>query len=195
MIIRIPRAGDMPISAKGTPGDLLVRVNVSPSNAFRRQGTNLYHDAKIPFTTALLGGKVRVPTLDGEVDVRVPSGTQPGQEAVLKGRGVPNMYSRNVGDLYVTFGVQLPRYAARSGLHRLLNWRPVMLITLRGRSLTAKQRAILQQLADDLEGRTPTSSGTPPTPVADTNKPSSEEPASELNSSTGNETEGKYNFF
>lgn len=109
MIIRVPRAGDMPISARGTPGDLLVRVNVSPSKAFRRQGTHLYHDAKIPFTTALLGGKVRVPTLDGEVDVRVPSGTQPGQEAVLKGRGVPNMYSRNVGDLYVTFGVQLPR--------------------------------------------------------------------------------------
>jgi molecular chaperone DnaJ len=117
MIIRIPRAGDMPISARGTPGDLLVRVNVSPSKVFRRQGTNLYHDAKIPFTTALLGGKVRVPTLDGEVDVRVPSGTQPGQEAVLKGRGVPNMYSRNVGDLYVTFGVQLPRYASRSGDH------------------------------------------------------------------------------
>jgi len=111
MIIRIPRAGDMPISARGTPGDLLVRVNVSPSRVFRRQGTNLYHDAKIPFTTALLGGQVRVPTLDGEVDVRVPSGTQPGQEAVLKSRGVPNMYSRNVGDLYVTFGVQLPRYA------------------------------------------------------------------------------------
>lgn len=114
MIIRVPRAGDMPISARGTPGDLLVRVNVAPSKVFRRQGTNLYHDAKIPLTTALLGGKVRVPTLDGDVDVRVPSGTQPGQEAILRGRGVPNVYNKSIGDLFIAFGVQLPRYIIRS---------------------------------------------------------------------------------
>ena len=73
-----------------------------------------------------------------------------------------------------------------------------MLITFWGRSLTAKQRAILQQFADDLEGRTPTSSETPPAPVADTNKASSVEPESELHSSTGStvkDTEGKYNLF
>lgn len=109
MTIRVPRKGDMPISGRGTAGDLLVRVTVAPSKVFRRQGVNLYHDAKIPLTAALLGGKVRVPTLDGEVDVRVPSGTQPGQQAVLKGRGVPNVYNKSVGDLFVQFGVQLPR--------------------------------------------------------------------------------------
>lgn len=113
MVIRVPRAGDMPISSggagNGVPGDLLVRVNVAPSKVFRRQGTNLYVDAKIPLTSALLGGKVRIPTLDGDVDLRVPSGTQPGQEAVLKGRGVSNVYNKSIGDLIVAFTVQLPR--------------------------------------------------------------------------------------
>lgn len=70
-------------------------------------------------------------------------------------------------------------------------WGPVMLITFRVRSLTARQRAILQELADDLEGKTLASSGTPPTAVADTPKEtSSGEPESEAGPAE-NETEGK----
>jgi len=130
MTIRIPNAGDAPISGKGVPGDLLVRVNVAASKLFQRQGPNLHHEARIPLHTALLGGKVRVPTLDGEVDVRVPGGTQQGEEMVLKGRGVSSVFGGK-GDLFVKFAVQLPR------------------------SLTARQREILQQYADDVEGRTP----------------------------------------
>ena len=110
MVLRVPGKGDMPISGKGSPGDLLVRINVAPSKVFRRQGTNLYHDARIPLHTALLGGRVRVPTLEGEVDVKVPSGTQHGEEAILKGRGVQRLNGgSSKGDLYVAFGVQIPR--------------------------------------------------------------------------------------
>jgi molecular chaperone DnaJ len=109
MTIRVPNAGDVPISGKGAAGDLLVRVNVTPSKIFRRQGANLYHEARIPLHTALLGGKVRVPTLDGDVDVRVPGGTQHGEEMVLKNRGVPRIHSGEMGDLFVAFAVQLPR--------------------------------------------------------------------------------------
>lgn len=110
MTIRVPNAGDAPITEKGTTGDLVVRVNVATSKDFRRQGSNLYHDAKIPWHTAILGGKVRVPTLDGDVDVRVPSGTQPAEEMVLKGRGVPHVYGGGSGDLFVSFLIQLPRF-------------------------------------------------------------------------------------
>ncbi|KAI0786082.1 DnaJ protein [Abortiporus biennis] len=131
MKIKIPNAGDVPIGGKGQPGDLTVRVSVTPSKLFRRQGINLYHDARIPLHTALLGGKVRVPTLDGEVDVRIPSGTQQGEEMVIKGRGVPSVFNSDKGDLFVTCNVTLPR------------------------SLTQRQREILQQYADDIEGRTP----------------------------------------
>lgn len=109
MTIRIPKAGDAPVTGKGTPGDLFVRVSVAPSKQFTRQGANLFHEVKVPFHTALLGGRVRVPTIDGDVDVRLPGGTQQGEEMVLKGRGVPEVRNGLSGDLYVTFSVVLPR--------------------------------------------------------------------------------------
>ncbi|EGO30979.1 hypothetical protein SERLADRAFT_455437 [Serpula lacrymans var. lacrymans S7.9] len=130
MSLRVPNAGDAPVTGKGSNGDLIVRVNVTASKVFRRQGANLHHESRIPLHTALLGGRVRVPTLDGNVDVRVPNGTQHGEEMVLKGHGVPSVFSGDKGDLFVSFSVQIPR------------------------SLTMRQREILQQYADDVEGRT-----------------------------------------
>ncbi|KAG6332710.1 hypothetical protein ID866_6380 [Astraeus odoratus] len=134
MTIRVPAAGDAPLSGKGNNGDLLVRVNVAPSKIFRRQGANLHHEARIPVHVALLGGRIRVPTLDGHVDVRVPNGTQHGEEMVLRNHGVPSVFGGGKGDLFVSFTVQLPR------------------------SLSKRQREILQQYADDVEGRSSASS-------------------------------------
>jgi molecular chaperone DnaJ len=113
MKVKMPTLGDMPLSSTGPPGDLFIRVNVKPSSVFRRQGTNLYHDAKVPLHTALLGGRVRIPTLEGDVDVRVREGTQNGEEAVLKGRGLKSVYSLRGrgerGDLVVSWKIQVPR--------------------------------------------------------------------------------------
>jgi molecular chaperone DnaJ len=111
MKVKLPGMGDMPISSSGPPGDLFVRINVRSSPEFRRQGTNLYHDAKVPLHVAMLGGKVRVPTLEGDVEVRVREGTQNGEEAVLKGRGVKSVYGsgRERGDLVVGWKVLVPR--------------------------------------------------------------------------------------
>lgn len=109
MTIRVPGAGDAPLTGKGSHGDLLVRVGVAPSKIFRRQGANLHHEARLPLHMALLGGRVRVPTLDGHVDVRVPSGTQHGEEMVLRNHGVPSVFGGEKGDLFVSFTVQLPR--------------------------------------------------------------------------------------
>ncbi|KAJ7102268.1 DnaJ protein [Mycena belliarum] len=131
MTLRVHKRGDAPISGKGSAGDLLVRIHVTPSKDFSRQGNNLYHKTRIPMHVALLGGKVRVPTLDGEVDVRIPMGTQQDEEMVLKGRGVPSPHGGDGGDLFVSFSVQLPRV------------------------LTNRQRELLQQYADDVEGRSP----------------------------------------
>jgi molecular chaperone DnaJ len=112
MVFRMPGKGDAPISGKGKTGDLLVRVNVASSKVFRRQGPNIYHEARIPVHTALLGGRVRIPTLDGDVEVRVPSGTQQGEEMVLKKRGVASRVTGYLdqGDLFVSFRIQLPRW-------------------------------------------------------------------------------------
>ena len=114
--IRQDGAGDVPLMGTGPAGSLFVRINVAPSRIWRRQGTNLFYPATIPFYTAVLGGRVRVPTLDGEVDVRVPAGTQVGDEMVLRGRGVPRLGSRKNydvnGDLMVQFDITIPRYVA-----------------------------------------------------------------------------------
>ena len=110
MFLRIPQAGHGAPPPHGRPGDLLVRVKVIPSKLFRRQGTNLYHSTRIPLHVALLGGKATIPTLDGEVEVRVPGGTQHGEEMILKGRGVHSIHGSEMGDLFVAFEVQLPRY-------------------------------------------------------------------------------------
>jgi molecular chaperone DnaJ len=147
MTIRVPGEGDAAMSSKGSAGDLLVRVNVASSKVFRRQGVHLHHDARIPLHVALLGGRVRVPTLDGDVDVRVPAGTQQGEEMVLKGRGVVPVFGGDKGDLFVSFLVQLPRLVEQ----RMSVLRPANSEV--NRSLTERQRSILQQYADDVEGR------------------------------------------
>ncbi|UZJ55382.1 hypothetical protein CBS101457_004702 [Exobasidium rhododendri] len=149
--IRMEGQGDVPLQGSGTAGSLYVRIGVRPSKIWRRQGSNLYFPATVPFHTAILGGKVRVPTLDGNVDVRVPSGTQVGDEMLLRGRGVPNLMRRgDKGDLLVQFEVTIPR------------------------SLTKRQKEILQQYVDDVEGRRPAAPATapPPNPPPSASQPS-----------------------
>ncbi|PWZ01331.1 hypothetical protein BCV70DRAFT_198759 [Testicularia cyperi] len=136
--IRKDGFGDVPLSGTGIPGSLYVRINVAPSKIWRRQGSMLFYPATIPFHTAILGGKVRVPTLDGPVEVRVPPGTQVGEEMILQGRGVPSPTRRGQkGDLMVQFEVTMPR------------------------SLSKRQREILQQYADEVEGRAPKPAASP----------------------------------
>ncbi|GAA5873283.1 hypothetical protein JCM3774_005931 [Rhodotorula dairenensis] len=148
MRIRLDGKGDAPLNGGGrtggTPGDLFVRINVQPSKVFTRQGSNLYQTVSVPFYTAILGGRAPVKTLDRDVEVRVPQGTQPGEEMVMRGRGVKKLYREEHGDLVVKFNVTMPR------------------------SLTPAQRRILQQYVQETEapGSTPFSSGsyTAPSP-------------------------------
>lgn len=108
MEIRLSRQGDAG-SVGGPSGDLLVRFNVAKSKTWIRQGSHLYHEAKIPMHTALLGGRVRLPTIDGDVEVRIPAGTQQGEEMILKGKGVRALSGGGQGDQFVSFFVELPR--------------------------------------------------------------------------------------
>lgn len=112
MKLRLDGKGDAPMGGKGRVGDLYVRLRVMPSKQFRRQGSDLFHDITVPFYTAILGGTARVPTLDKDVDVKVASGTQPGEEMVLRGRGVQRLYKKEWGDLVVRFNVSMPRCVA-----------------------------------------------------------------------------------
>lgn len=98
-----PRAGG------GPTGDLYLKVTVSPHAVFEREGDDLRCNVNVDLYTAVLGGQVRVPTLNGDVSLRVPPGTQGGQTFRLRGRGMPNSRdpSRR-GNLLATVEVQIP---------------------------------------------------------------------------------------
>ncbi|CAO3656656.1 unnamed protein product [Mucor fragilis] len=107
--IRVPGAGDAPIKGKGPNGDLFVSLNIQPSKVFRRQDADIFYDAKIPFHKALLGGRIRIPTIDGEVDLKIPSGSQPEDNIALRGRGIQRLRGSSRGDQIVQLKVELPR--------------------------------------------------------------------------------------
>jgi curved DNA-binding protein len=93
----------------GTPGDLYLVTRVSRDPVFERRGDHLHTQLTVPLTTAVLGGEVRVPTLTGAVQLKIPAGTQPGQQIRLRGQGMPLLRDPSKrGDLFVTVAVQLP---------------------------------------------------------------------------------------
>ena len=96
----------------GISGDLLVTVSVQPHPTLTREGADLLTDAKISMTTAALGGSVRVQTLTGDVDLKIPPGAQPGQQFRLRGRGGVDASGRK-GDLRVRLVVEIPKSLSR----------------------------------------------------------------------------------
>lgn len=106
--IRIAGKGELGING-GERGDLLVEVVVSNHPIFKRQDTSIYSTVYMPFTTAALGGSIRIKTIDGDVEYEVKAGTQTDTRIRLKGKGVPSLRNRNLrGDHYVTLVVQVP---------------------------------------------------------------------------------------
>ena len=96
----------------GTSGDLLVTVSVQSHPTLTREGADLLTDAKIPMTTAALGGSVRVKTLTEDVDLKILPGAQPGQQLRLRGRGAADASGRK-GDLLVRLVVEVPKSLSR----------------------------------------------------------------------------------
>lgn len=95
--------------AGGNRGDLYLVITVEDHPVFERNGDDLYIDVKVPLYDAVLGGDVRVSTLDGDLKLKVPPGTQSGQLIRLKGKGMPNIRSNeNAGDLFVRTLIQIP---------------------------------------------------------------------------------------
>ncbi|OAD67464.1 hypothetical protein PHYBLDRAFT_24070, partial [Phycomyces blakesleeanus NRRL 1555(-)] len=107
--LRIPGKGDAPMQGNGSNGDLFVSINILPSKTFRRQEADVFVDVKIPFYKAILGGKVRVPTIDGDVELKIPPGTQPSDDIALRGRGIKCIRSSTKGDQIVTVKIDMPR--------------------------------------------------------------------------------------
>lgn len=106
--------GNAPVQGEGKAGDLFVRLKVKPSPLFKRQGADVYTETTIPFTTAVLGGTVKIPTVDGDVELKVPSGTQPNDVSRLAKRGIQRLNRPDKGDQFVTLKVALPKTLSKS---------------------------------------------------------------------------------
>ena len=93
----------------GPPGDLYVLVSVRADERFVREGDDLISVIDLPAPAAALGTTVPVPTLDGQEDVRIAPGTQPGTVVTLRGRGIPSLRNGSRGDQQVVVNVVIPR--------------------------------------------------------------------------------------
>jgi curved DNA-binding protein len=91
----------------GPPGDLVLTIHVTPHPHFRREGDDLHLDLPVTLKEAYHGAKVRVPTVDGSVSLKVPERTQSGSVVRLRGKGVAKK-GRPAGDLFVHFMVRIP---------------------------------------------------------------------------------------
>lgn len=110
----------------GPPGDILVQVRVRQESGIQRDGNDLHVMADLTITQAALGTTVSVPGPEGEIEVELPAGTQPGEVRVLRGRGMPALQSSRRGDFNVHVRVLVPR------------------------SLTTEQRRLVDQLGAEL---------------------------------------------
>ena len=107
---RVRVAGEgLPTGRNGAHGDLYLRISVLPNPAFERRGDDLYTEIQADMFTALLGGEVHVPTMNGTVALRIPAGTQAGRTFRLSGQGMPRLRTpQERGDLYVKIQIRLP---------------------------------------------------------------------------------------
>ncbi len=108
----------------GISGDLYVVVHVKEHEMFERQGANLYVSVPVSFAQAALGSEIKIKTLDGEEDLKIPAGTQTGTVFRLRNQGMPALGGRGKGDLFVASTIITPK------------------------NLTKEQRKLLEQLAE-----------------------------------------------
>ena len=129
--LRVPGEGQRTKGRDGRErvGSLYINVDVADDPRFARVGNDLVTRVELPFVDAALGGTAVAPTLDGEVEVKVRKATQPGDQLRLRGRGLPELGSPRVGDLFVQFRVVVPK------------------------NLSDRQRELLEEFAKEEDGK------------------------------------------
>jgi len=110
----------------GSPGNLYISLAIKQHEVFSRDGDDIIYELPINFAQAALGAEIEVPTLEGEITIKVPPGSQTGQVFKLKNKGIPHLHKRGRGDQFVTLNVVTPDL------------------------LTKKQRQLFEELAETL---------------------------------------------
>jgi len=106
--LRIQGGGEIG-DKNASPGDLYVNIYVKPHRLFERRGSDIFLEAKIPFTTAVLGGKIDVPTLDGAASLNIPLGTQSNTIFRMRGKGLVDMETGETGSENVRVTIDIPQ--------------------------------------------------------------------------------------
>ena len=108
---KIRLAGEGEAGLRGGPaGDLYIFLSVKPHEFFQRDGSDIFCRVPIAMTTAALGGAIDVPALDGSTTrVKIPDGTESGKQFRLKGKGMPMLRQKTVGDMYIQVEVETPK--------------------------------------------------------------------------------------
>jgi len=103
----------------GQSGDLYVVIHVKEHEIFEREESNLFCDLPVSFAMAALGGELNVPTLHGEAQLKIPAGTQSGATFKMRGKGMPELQSTDVGDLHVRIVIAVPKKLTAEQKHKL----------------------------------------------------------------------------
>jgi molecular chaperone DnaJ len=103
----------------GPAGDLYVVLHVEAHEIFEREGRDLFCTVPVCFAKAALGGEIKVPTLEGHAVLKVPAGTPTGKVFRLKGKGLPEVHGRGIGDLHVKLYVEVPTRLNLDQKHKL----------------------------------------------------------------------------
>ncbi len=107
MIINAQGKGNAPQQG-GINGDLHVVIVEEPNEELKRYGNDLIHNLNIPITTAILGGSVEVPTIDGRAKIKIPPATHAGKVLRLGGKGLPEVNGYGRGDILVVVDITVP---------------------------------------------------------------------------------------
>ncbi len=138
--VRIQGKGEPGVNG-GQRGDLLVAVMISADPEFERDGYNVFSNVKISYPTAVLGGEIKVRTVDGEVLYDVKPGTDSGSRVRLKGKGMPTVRNSAVrGDHYITLIVDIPKKLSAEQKDALLEYDKI----LTGEERTHKKRGFFK---------------------------------------------------
>jgi molecular chaperone DnaJ len=105
-MLKIEGAGEP--SNGGVSGDLYIKIRIKPHEIFERSDSDILYELKLPFSKLALGTEVRVPTLDGNISLKIPQGTQPNAILRIKGKGLPKYNSHGRGDELVRVNVKIP---------------------------------------------------------------------------------------
>lgn len=94
-------------------GDFVLSINIRPHKFFERDGNDIFVNQEIPFSLAALGGEIYVPTVEGDLKIKIRGGTKSGTMIRLRGKGITRVHSRSKGDEYVKILVAVPQRLSR----------------------------------------------------------------------------------